>query len=137
MRESALYRDVDTYLNLRFASLRRPLFGEFFFKTGITAKSGPAASGQWTRPDLALITIWRNKYSLFGGISIRLTRTSISMASRLSTTQTAISLLSTKPSHKRAWSIFHMLSGSARHQPFVLRRPSIRSKKIAKRMESA
>ena len=63
MRESQLYPHVETYLNLRFAPSRKPLYGAFLSVPAVTSSAGPAESGQWTRPDLSLVLIWRNKYS--------------------------------------------------------------------------
>ena len=60
--ESTLYPWVQAYLHLRFQERLKPLLGECLPPiSAITSNVGTA--GQWTRPDLALIALWRNKYS--------------------------------------------------------------------------
>lgn len=60
--ESTLYPRVQTYLHLRFQEHIKPLLGDCLPPiTAITANA--STLGQWTRPDLALIALWKNKYS--------------------------------------------------------------------------
>lgn len=60
--ESALYDHVESYLQLRFQQRLKPLLGECLPPiTAITARANMA--GQWTRPDVGLIAVWKNRYS--------------------------------------------------------------------------
>jgi hypothetical protein len=60
--ESALYDRVESYLLLRFQHRLKPMLGECLPPiTAITARANMA--GQWTRPDVGLIAVWKNRYS--------------------------------------------------------------------------
>ena len=63
IQERELYEPVETYLNVRFCEAIKPLRGECIFKTAVTATSGRFGAGQWTRPDVALIAVWKNRFS--------------------------------------------------------------------------
>lgn len=60
--EVDLYPVVESYLNIEFAAQLKPALGTNLPLVAITASSGPAASGVWSRPDLAMINVWRRKY---------------------------------------------------------------------------
>jgi hypothetical protein len=60
--EADLYPVVQSFLNIRFAPLVKPPHGTQLPLVAITATAGPAASGMWSRPDLAMINVWRHKY---------------------------------------------------------------------------
>ncbi len=62
MREEDLYPIVEQYLHMQFAPCLKPALGAHLTLAGITATAGPAGSGKWSRPDLALINLWRHKY---------------------------------------------------------------------------
>src|SRR5258705_76145 len=64
MRESDLYRPVRDYLELRFCDWLRPAYGDLRSASAITATAGGARTGQWSKPDLALVALWRTKYAL-------------------------------------------------------------------------
>jgi len=60
--ESTLYEWVQSYLYLRFQEYLKPLLGESLPPIcTVTAKAN--MPGQWVRPDVGLIALWRNKYS--------------------------------------------------------------------------
>lgn len=63
VQERELYEPVETYLNVRFSGGLKPLRGECFTVSAITATAGTLGAGQWTRPDVALIAVWKNKFS--------------------------------------------------------------------------
>lgn len=60
--EVDLYPLVLSFLNIEFAGRLKPRLGSHLTIANITAKAGPAASGTWSRPDLALVNAWRHKY---------------------------------------------------------------------------
>lgn len=60
--EADLYPVVESYLNIEFSAQLRPALGKSLSLVAITATSGPAASGVWSRPDLALVHVWHRKY---------------------------------------------------------------------------
>lgn len=60
--EADLYPLVEQYLNLVFAPTLKPSLGAHLHLVAITATAGPASSGKWSRPDLALVNLWRHKY---------------------------------------------------------------------------
>lgn len=60
--EVDLYPHVERYLHLDFAPRLKPKLGAHLALVSVTATSGPAGSGRWSRPDLALINLWRHKY---------------------------------------------------------------------------
>lgn len=64
MRESDLYPWVQDFLEVRFRDRLKPAFGTLDSISAITATAGAAASGHWSRPDLALVALWRAKYAL-------------------------------------------------------------------------
>jgi len=63
MSELDLYRDVQRYLNLSFLSSVRPQPPIALPLVAITAQAGGPGSGKWSRPDLALVHLWRHTYS--------------------------------------------------------------------------
>ncbi len=60
--ESDLYPVIDRFLNIQFAARVKPPLGTNLPLVAITATAGPAGSGIWSRPDLAMINAWRHKY---------------------------------------------------------------------------
>lgn len=64
MREAELYPWVHSFLEARFRDRVRPTYGALEAVSAITATAGGAASGYWSRPDLALAALWRGKYAL-------------------------------------------------------------------------
>lgn len=64
MRESHLYSLVHDYLEQRFRERLRPTYGDLRTISAITATSGAASSGHWSRPDLSIAALWRSKYAL-------------------------------------------------------------------------
>lgn len=60
--EADLYQAVESYLNIEFSAQLKPALGKNLSLVAITATSGPAASGIWSRPDLALVNVWHRKY---------------------------------------------------------------------------
>ena len=64
MRESDLYPPVHDFLEQRFRDRLKPTFGELRSISAVTATAGGVGSGQWSRPDLALVALWRTKYAL-------------------------------------------------------------------------
>lgn len=64
MRESQLYGPVHDFLEQRFRDRLRPPYGELRSISAITATAGAAGSGHWSRPDLALVALWRRKYAM-------------------------------------------------------------------------
>jgi hypothetical protein len=60
--EADLYPHVQRYLHLEFAPSLKPRLGAHLTLVNTTATSGPAGSGRWSRPDLALVNLWRHKY---------------------------------------------------------------------------
>jgi hypothetical protein len=63
MAEHELYEPVQNFVNLRFAPSVHPKYGFQYSIVEVTAKAGIYGEGQWTRPDLSLVTLWRNKYA--------------------------------------------------------------------------
>lgn len=64
MLEADLYPPVHDYLELRFRDRLQPLYGEMRALSAITATAGGPGSGKWSRPDLALVALWRHRYGL-------------------------------------------------------------------------
>lgn len=64
MSEAALYPPVQDFLHQRFLDRLRPPYGEIRSISAVTATAGGAGSGHWSRPDLALVALWRTKYAL-------------------------------------------------------------------------
>jgi hypothetical protein len=64
MSEADLYPAVHDYLEQRFLDRVRPAYGEIRSISAVTATAGGPGSGHWSRPDLALVAIWRTKYAL-------------------------------------------------------------------------
>jgi hypothetical protein len=60
--ETSLYPRVETFLHLRFQERIKPLLGESIPPL-IAITANASVAGQWTRPDLALVSLWRNRYS--------------------------------------------------------------------------
>lgn len=60
--EADLYESVQSFLNIQFSARVKPPLGTHLPLVAVTATAGPAASGIWSRPDLAMINIWRHKY---------------------------------------------------------------------------
>jgi hypothetical protein len=63
MPESDLYEPVRNYLELRFSDGLKPPSGVLRPISAITATAGGPGTGQWSKPDLCLIALWRHKYS--------------------------------------------------------------------------
>lgn len=64
MLEEDLYRPVHDFLQQRFQGRLRPTYGDLRPITAVTARSGGNRSGVWSKPDLCLIALWRQKYTL-------------------------------------------------------------------------
>jgi hypothetical protein len=64
MLECDLYGPVYNYLELVFRGRLKPLYGDLRHITAITANSGGTGTGLWSKPDLALIALTRQKYGL-------------------------------------------------------------------------
>ena len=62
MREVDLYSGVEQYLNLTFSRLISPKSKISYPFAAITAQSGGTGSGKWSRPDLALVHLWKHKF---------------------------------------------------------------------------
>ena len=60
--EADLYKPVESFLNIQFAPRVKPSLGTHLPIVAVTATTGPASSGVWSRPDLAMINVWRHKY---------------------------------------------------------------------------
>lgn len=60
--EAELYSPIERFLHLEFAPRLQQASGTNITLTSITAKLGPSGSGRWTRPDLAMVNLWRYKY---------------------------------------------------------------------------
>lgn len=70
MREIDLYPAVHDFLELRFRERLKPTYGELRSVSAITATAGGPQSGHWSRPDLALVALWRTKYGLRWSLDI-------------------------------------------------------------------
>lgn len=65
LRESDLYLPVSDYLEQRYRDVLRPRYGDLRSISAITATSvGGTFDGKWTRPDLALVALWRFEFSI-------------------------------------------------------------------------
>jgi hypothetical protein len=64
MLERDLYEPVYNYLELVFRDRLKPLRGDLRHITAITANAGGNATGIWSKPDLCLISLSRQKYGL-------------------------------------------------------------------------
>ncbi|CAA2140311.1 hypothetical protein [Hyphomicrobium sp. ghe19] len=64
MLEHDLYEPVYNYLELVFRGRLKPLYGDLRHITAITANTGGNATGIWSKPDLAMIALSRQKYGL-------------------------------------------------------------------------
>jgi len=62
MAEVDLYPLVRNYLNLEFAPSLKPQRGVSLPLVAITSNAAGADAGKWSRPDLALVNLWRHKY---------------------------------------------------------------------------
>lgn len=60
--EADLYPVVHRFLDIQFASRLKPPLGIHLPLAAVTATAGPAGSGIWSRPDLAMINAWRHRY---------------------------------------------------------------------------
>lgn len=60
--EADLYPHVENFLHIEFAPRLKPSSGRNLTIAAITATRGPASSGTWSRPDLAMVNVWRHKY---------------------------------------------------------------------------
>ena len=63
MLEKDLYEPVRDYIDLRFRDRLRPLHGSLRSVTAITATSGGSGTGKWSKPDLCIAALWRQRYS--------------------------------------------------------------------------
>ncbi len=68
--EAELYPFVQSYLNINFSSRLKPALGSHLPLVSITATAGPASSGTWSRPDLAMINFWRHKFQPVGTLDL-------------------------------------------------------------------
>jgi hypothetical protein len=64
MLERDLYEPVYNYLEVRFRDRLKPPRGDLRHITAITANTGGNATGLWSKPDLCLISLSRQKYRL-------------------------------------------------------------------------
>jgi hypothetical protein len=64
MLERDLYEPVYNYLVLRFMNRLQPVHGVLRHITAITANTGGNATGIWSKPDLCIISLSRQKYGL-------------------------------------------------------------------------
>lgn len=60
--EADLYPVVHRFLDIQFAARVKPPLGIHLPLVAVTATSGPAGSGVWSRPDLAMVNAWRHRY---------------------------------------------------------------------------
>lgn len=63
MLEADLYQPVHDYLELRFRDRLKPLYGDLRTVSAITATAGGIGTGKWSKPDLCMLALWRQKYS--------------------------------------------------------------------------
>jgi len=64
MLERELYEPVCNYLELGFRDRLQPVWGDLRHITAITANAGGNATGIWSKPDLCMISLSRQKYGL-------------------------------------------------------------------------
>lgn len=64
MLERDLYEPVYNYLELVFRQRLKPLYGDLRHITAITANTGGNATGVWSKPDLSIVALSRQKYGL-------------------------------------------------------------------------
>ena len=64
MLERDLYEPVYNYLELGFRDRLKPARGDLRHITAITANTGGNATGIWSKPDLCIISLSRQKYGL-------------------------------------------------------------------------
>jgi hypothetical protein len=62
MLERDLYEPVRDYLDLVFSDKLKPLYGEMRKISAITATSGGNNTGIWSKPDLCVVALTRQKY---------------------------------------------------------------------------
>jgi hypothetical protein len=62
MPERDLYPAVERFLNIQFAPTLKPKLGTHLPLVAETSQAGATGAGVWSRPDLALVNIWRQKY---------------------------------------------------------------------------
>lgn len=62
MSEVELYPIVERFLHVRYSPSLKPTQGTHLTQVAMTATAGPAGSGTWSRPDLAMINLWRHKF---------------------------------------------------------------------------
>jgi hypothetical protein len=60
VQERDLYEPVENFVNLHFGAELKPLRGECFTVSAVTATAGSLGAGQWTRPDVALVAVWKD-----------------------------------------------------------------------------
>lgn len=64
MLERDLYEPVYNYLEVRFRDRLQPARGDLRHITAITANAGGNATGIWSKPDLCMISLSRQKYGI-------------------------------------------------------------------------
>lgn len=64
MREVELYQPVHDFLEQRFRERLRPPYGDLRSISAVTATAGGSGTGQWSKPDLSLVSLWRRKYAM-------------------------------------------------------------------------
>lgn len=64
MDEEAFYDPVREYLEQRFQDRLKPAYGDLRHLSAITARAGGSGTGIWSKPDLCVVALWRQKYSL-------------------------------------------------------------------------
>lgn len=70
MLEKELYPLVQVYLNIAFSPRLKPVLGDFRWLSAVTANSGGTATGVWSKPDLCLVVLWRQKYGLYWNLDL-------------------------------------------------------------------
>lgn len=70
MLEKDLYPLVQVYLNIAFSPRVGPMFGDFRPLSAVTANSGGNTTGVWSKPDLCLVALWRQKYGLHWNLDV-------------------------------------------------------------------
>lgn len=64
MLERDLYGHVQNYLDIVFSDQLQPIYGSLKHLTAITSNTGGTKTGIWSKPDLCLVSLIRQKYGL-------------------------------------------------------------------------
>lgn len=64
MLEWDLYEPIHDYLDLVFGDRLKPLYGELRHISAITSNAGGSDTGVWSKPDLCIIALTRQKYGV-------------------------------------------------------------------------